>query len=175
MYINYGIYNAKIPRTKCTKYPEQILHWNTQGWQWVLMQIIKCIPLICKKFNLWWLYQLCGCLICTGVIQWVSIASQVILKKMGYTYHYLTAVQHINGKTMHNFCEVYCIPYENTISVPPTPWASSTGLTAVSKFKPRLPAQWVIGTHRKGPSRTEKVTSKMNWPIRNLIRIRNYI
>ena len=37
-------------------------------------------------------------------------------------------------------------------------WASSTGLTAVSKFKPRLPAQWAVGTHRKGPSRMEKVT-----------------
>ena len=46
-------------------------------------------------------------------------------------------------------------------------WASSTGLTAVSKFKPRLPAQWAVGTHRKGPSRMEKVTSRMNWPIRN--------
>ena len=44
-------------------------------------------------------------------------------------------------------------------------WASSTGLTAVSKIKPRLPAQWAVGTHRKGPSQMEKVTSKMNWPI----------
>ena len=43
-----------------------------------------------------------------------------------------------------------------------THWASSTGLTAVSKFEPRLPAQWVVGTHRKGPSRMEKVTSRMN-------------
>ena len=51
-------------------------------------------------------------------------------------------------------------------------WASSTGLTAVSKFKPRLPAQWAVGTHRKGPSRMEKVTSKMNWPIRNSTQIR---
>ena len=41
-------------------------------------------------------------------------------------------------------------------------WASSTGLTAVSKFKPRLPAQWAVGTHRIGPSRMEKVTSRMN-------------
>ena len=41
-------------------------------------------------------------------------------------------------------------------------WASSTGLTAVSKFKPRLPAQWAVGTHRKGSSRMEKVTSRMN-------------
>ena len=52
-------------------------------------------------------------------------------------------------------------------------WASSTGLTAVSKFKPRLPAHWAVGTHRKGPSRMEKVTSIMNWPIRNLTQIRN--
>ena len=35
-------------------------------------------------------------------------------------------------------------------------WASSTGLTAVIKFKPRLPAQWAVGTHRKGHSRMEK-------------------
>ena len=35
-------------------------------------------------------------------------------------------------------------------------WASSTGLTAVSNFKPRLPAQWAVGTHRIGPSRMEK-------------------
>ena len=35
-------------------------------------------------------------------------------------------------------------------------WASSTGVTAVSKFKPRLPAQWAVGTHSKGPSRMEK-------------------
>ena len=35
-------------------------------------------------------------------------------------------------------------------------WASSTGLTVVSKFKPRLPAQWAVGTHRKGSSRMEK-------------------
>ena len=34
-----------------------------------------------------------------------------------------------------------------------THWASSTGLTAVSKIKHRLPAQWAVGTHRKGPSR----------------------
>ena len=54
-------------------------------------------------------------------------------------------------------------------------WASSTGLTAVSKFKPRLPAQWAFGTHRKGPSRMEKVTSRMNRPIRNSTQIRNSI
>ena len=54
-------------------------------------------------------------------------------------------------------------------------WASSTGLTAVSKFKPRLPAQWTVGTHRKGPSRMEKVTSRINWPIRNTSQIRNQI
>ena len=52
-------------------------------------------------------------------------------------------------------------------------WASSTGLTAVRKFKPRLPAQWAVGTHRKCPSRMEKVTSRMNWPIRNSTQIRN--
>ena len=34
-------------------------------------------------------------------------------------------------------------------------WASSTGLTVVIKFKPRLPAQWAVGSHRKGPSRME--------------------
>ena len=55
----------------------------------------------------------------------------------------------------------------------PKRWASSTGLTAVSKIKPRLPAQWAVGTHRKGPSRMEKVTSRMNWPIRNTSQIRN--
>ena len=54
-------------------------------------------------------------------------------------------------------------------------WASSTGLTAVSKFKPRLPAQWAVGTHRNGPSRIEKVTSRMNRPIRNSTQIRNWI
>ena len=43
-----------------------------------------------------------------------------------------------------------------------THWASSTGLTAVSKFKPRLPAQWAVGTRRNGPSRMEKATSRMN-------------
>ena len=53
-----------------------------------------------------------------------------------------------------------------------THWASSTGLTAVSEFKPRLPAQWAVGTHRIGPSRMEKVTSRMNWPIRNSTQIR---
>ena len=51
-------------------------------------------------------------------------------------------------------------------------WASSTGLTAVSKFKPRLPAQWAVGTHRKGSSRMEKVTSRVNWPIRHSTQIR---
>ena len=37
-------------------------------------------------------------------------------------------------------------------------WSSSTGLTAVSKFKPHLhvPAQWAVGTHRKGTSRMKK-------------------
>ena len=50
--------------------------------------------------------------------------------------------------------------------------ASQTGLTTVSKFKPRLPVQWAVGTHRKGPSRMEKVTSRMNWPIRNTTQIR---
>ena len=54
-----------------------------------------------------------------------------------------------------------------------TYWASSTGLTAVSKFKPRLPAQWAVGTHRKGPSRMQIVTSRMNWPVRNSTQIRN--
>ena len=53
-----------------------------------------------------------------------------------------------------------------------TLWASPTGLTAVSKLKPRLPAQWAVGTHRKGTSRMEKVTSRMNWPIRNWTQIR---
>ena len=38
----------------------------------------------------------------------------------------------------------------------------STGLNTVSKFKPRLPAQWAVGTHRKGSGRTEKVTSRYN-------------
>ena len=54
-------------------------------------------------------------------------------------------------------------------------WVSSTGLTAVSKFKPRLPAQWAVGTHRNGPSRMEKVTSGRNRPIRNSTQIRNWI
>ena len=53
-----------------------------------------------------------------------------------------------------------------------TKLASSTGLTAVSKFKPRPPVQWAAGTHRKGPSRMEKVTSRMNWPIKNSTPIR---
>ena len=39
-------------------------------------------------------------------------------------------------------------------------WASSTGLTAVSKFKPRLPAQWAVGTHHKGPSLMDKFPLK---------------
>ena len=60
----------------------------------------------------------------------------------------------------------------NTSFWPHVHWASSTGLTAVSKFKPRLPAQWAVGTHRIGPSRMEKVTSRMNWPIRNSTQIR---
>ena len=51
-------------------------------------------------------------------------------------------------------------------------WTSSIGLTAVSKFKPRLPAQWAVGTHRKGPSGMEKVASSMKWPIRNSTQIR---
>ena len=42
----------------------------------------------------------------------------------------------------------------------------------MSKFKPRLPAQWAVGTHRIGPSRMEKVTSRMNWSIRNSTQIR---
>ena len=54
-------------------------------------------------------------------------------------------------------------------------WASSTGLTAVRKFKPRLPAPWAVSTHRKGASRMDKVTSRMNWPIRNSTQIRNWI
>ena len=52
-------------------------------------------------------------------------------------------------------------------------WASSAGLTAVSKCKPRLPAQWAVGTHRNGPSRTKKVTSRIDRPIRNSTEIRN--
>ena len=32
-------------------------------------------------------------------------------------------------------------------------WAHSPGLTAVCKFKSRLPAQSAVGTHRKGPGR----------------------
>ena len=54
-------------------------------------------------------------------------------------------------------------------------WASSTDLTTVSKFRPRLPAQWAVGTHRKGSSRMEKTTSRMNWPIRNSTLIRHWI
>ena len=53
-------------------------------------------------------------------------------------------------------------------------WTSLTGLTAVSEFKPHLPAQWTVGTHHKGPSRIEKVTSRMNWPIKNSPQIRNW-
>ena len=37
-------------------------------------------------------------------------------------------------------------------------WASSIGLTVVNKSKPRLPAQWAIGTHRKDPSRMKNAT-----------------
>ena len=48
-----------------------------------------------------------------------------------------------------------------------TLWESSTGLTAVGKFKPYLPAQWAISTHQKGSSETENVTSRFNWPVRN--------
>ena len=65
-------------------------------------------------------------------------------------------------------CSVDFHNFEATLSQ----WASSTGLTAVSKFKPRLPAQWAVGTHRIGPSRMEKVTSRINWPIRNSTQIR---
>ena len=54
-------------------------------------------------------------------------------------------------------------------------WTSSTHLTVVSKFKPHLPAQWAVGTHRKGQSRMEKVTSRMNWAIRNSTQIRKWI
>ena len=49
-------------------------------------------------------------------------------------------------------------------------WASSTGLTAVSKFKLRLPAQWAVGTHRKGPSRMEKVFPE--WTDQSEIRLK---
>ena len=52
-------------------------------------------------------------------------------------------------------------------------WASLTGLTAVSKFKPRLLAKWAVGTHRNGPGRIEKVTSRRNRPMRNSIQICN--
>ena len=40
--------------------------------------------------------------------------------------------------------------------IPFKQWASLTGLTAASKFKPWLPAQWAVGTHRKDPSQMEK-------------------
>ena len=46
--------------------------------------------------------------------------------------------------------------HEKNLTVSRSQWASSTGLTAVSKFKPRLPAQWAIGTHRSGLIRMEK-------------------
>ena len=71
-------------------------------------------------------------------------------------------------------CVKHIILRPNEVSKPWN-WASSTGLTAVSKFKPCLPAQWAVGTHRKGSSRMEQVTSRMNWPIRNSTQIRNLI
>ena len=71
-------------------------------------------------------------------------------------------------------CVKHFILRPNEVSKP-WDWASSTGLTAVSKFKPCLPAQWAVGTHRKGSSRMEQVTSRMNWPIRNSTQIRNLI
>ena len=68
--------------------------------------------------------------------------------------------------------EIVSVMTDISIMVKLWHWASSTGLTAVSKFKPRLPAQRALGTHRKGPSRMEKVTSRMNWPITNSTQIR---
>ena len=46
-------------------------------------------------------------------------------------------------------------------------WASSTGLTAVSIFKPRLHAQWAVGIHHKGLSRMEKELPEWTDKTRN--------
>ena len=82
-----------------------------------------------------------------------------------------------NGMNSHYNCLSY-FPHCPFPSIKANPsytqcctWASTTGLTAVSKFKPRLPAQWAVGTHRKGPSRMEKGTFRMNWPIRKNVSI----
>ena len=60
--------------------------------------------------------------------------------------------QQIVSTFMHQACPRYKCYVQMLL----TYWASSTGLPAVSTFKPRLPAQWAVGTHCKGPSRMEK-------------------
>ena len=41
-------------------------------------------------------------------------------------------------------------------------WTSSTGITAESKIKPRLPDQWAVNSHRKDLGRMKKGTSRLN-------------
>ena len=78
----------------------------------------------------------------------------------------------LDNKLLGNVREVKDLSLAVAWPKKPSEWASSTGLTAVSKFKPRLPAQCAVGIHCKGPSRMVKVTSRMNWPIRNSTQIR---
>ena len=49
----------------------------------------------------------------------------------------------------------------------PQYWTSSTGLTTVSKFKPRLPAQWGNSTEYRGPSQMKTIL-RMNQQIKEI-------
>ena len=62
--------------------------------------------------------------------------------------------------------EVICLRY-NPLTMGKFDWPD--------RDEPRLPAQWAVVDHCNGPGRMKKVTSWMNWPIRNSTQIRNEI
>ena len=145
-------------------------------WSLFYVCLIMLLPWVHEM--LWWMGYDCFVLMCHQWL-WCYMASVLVNK------HHCDCMQTIQidniyceARTMVTEWSIYSdqswssqYSYKRILLL----WASSTDLTAVSKFKPHQPAQWALGTHRKGPSRMEKVTSRMNWPIRNSTQIRNKI
>ena len=94
--------------------------------------------------KLWW--------ITTDISIFHMIWNKVLWDSKYEVWHWTISKRLFDGK---NDRKTWWVIYLNIYACTHSHWASSTGLTAVSKCKPRLPAQWAVGTHRKGPSRRE--------------------
>ena len=139
------------------------------------------------------IYDLKSCALHKPASTCLKYICNVLTKKHGYHFtswicnHFnTTGIQYF--KLFESFIhrivscvsELQIINSSNSLSIvcfqiSPRHWASSTRLTTMSLFKPRLPAQWAVGTHRKGPQSNGKVICRTKWPFRNSTKYWNQI